>query len=117
MVSLIVAGTLLIFIWMIEHDKTSNILALVFGITLTYFYRYSVHKNFSSEQLLKYVLYGENLYALLYLVWLSFFHKSTYVFYVPVFFSSIAKTIWLFTSKDQLNLDFLEETSLFQTKA
>jgi hypothetical protein len=35
---------------------------------------------------------------------------------VPIFFSSITKTIWLFTSKDQLNVDFLEEASLFQTK-
>jgi hypothetical protein len=34
-----------------------------------------------------------------------------------MYFSTIAKLTWLFTSKEKLNIDFMEEVALFQTKA
>ncbi len=107
MSSSIVAIALLIFIYGIENNQIDNIYAIVFGINVGYFYRYVINSNFTFDQIIKYLFYGENLYSLVYLIWLKGFGKFTYVFFVPIFLSSIAKLTWLFTPKDKLNPDFI----------
>ncbi len=95
----------------------TNLVTIIFIINITYFYRYCAYSNFTFDQIIKYALHGETLYALLYLIWLVFSNKKTYIFFVPMYFSTIAKLTWLFTSKEKLNIDFMEEVALFQTKA
>lgn len=108
MSSSITAITSLFFIYSVQNKELTNLHALVFAINIAYFYKYCQHNNFNSEQIFKYIMHGETLYALIYLAWLSVFLKHTYVFYVPIFLSVVPKLTWLFTSKDKLNVEFLE---------
>lgn len=112
----VVSMTSLVFIYAIQSNNLSSLYAITLGINVGYFYKYCVVGNFNGDQMIKYLLNGQNLHGALYIVWLAVFKKETYLFFVPVFFSTIAKLYWLLISQQKVNSDFLEEASLFQAK-
>ena len=57
---------------------------------------------------MKYILFGESLYAMAYAGWVIAVLKETYVYFVPLYLSSMAKMVWLFTRKDLINVDMIE---------
>lgn len=79
------------FIYLIQTEDYFKLYAIALLVNLIYFSKFSFNNKFNLNQMVKYILYGENIYSIMYILWLIVFEKKTYVFYVPLVYSITAK--------------------------
>lgn len=103
------------FGYFIHIQNLENIFAIV--LTINFIYFFNRIKMLGLQMAFRNLLFGEVIHSFIYMAWLAYYHKQTYVFFVPLFLSSICKAHLSMTSKERVDEGLIEEIILFQAKA
>ncbi len=72
--------------------------------------------NYSFIQMRYYLLHGENVYSLLMAAYLCYSNNNVYLYYVPLALATTVKIYLVRTKKEAVDMNFVEETAMFQPK-
>lgn len=81
-----------------------------------YFFQHCVINNYSFTQIKYYLQHGENVYSLLTATYLYYSNNNVYLYYVPLALATMVKIYLVRTKKEAVDMNFVDETAIFQPK-